>query len=237
MTRYLPIASAVIIVAFAFLVFRRYRGRGGTHLLLWGIGLGMFGVASLAEAYSTLRWSPTVFRLWYLTGAVLNAAWLGQGTVFLLSRRKRVARTLLGFVIIGSMFATYLMFTTPLNAARFNSQETLSAQYREILPRGAPVRRLTPIFNIYGLITLVGGALYSAWLLWRKEIVPNRVIGNILIAAGALALGFASTLVRLGLGDYLYVAELIAAVFMFAGFLLATSRGPARAGAPEVLPI
>lgn len=99
------------------------------------------------------------------------------------------------------------------------------------------MRRLTPIFNIYGLITLVGGALYSAWLLWRKEIVPNRVIGNVLIAAGALALGFASTLVRLGLGDYLYVAELIAAVFMFAGFLLATSRGPARAGAVEVSPI
>ncbi|MGH2399740.1 MAG: hypothetical protein ACRDF6_07825, partial [bacterium] len=48
--------------------------------------------------------------------------------------------------------------------------------------------------------------------------------GNLLIAVGALALGFASVLVRLGLGDYLYVAELIAAIFMFGGFLLATSR-------------
>lgn len=224
MTRYLPIASAVIIVIFAALVFRRYLNRGGAHLLLWGIGLSMFGVGSLTEAYSTLAWHPTVFRLWYLTGAILNAAWLGQGTVFLLSRRRGTARALLVLLVLGSILATWFIFTTPLNATRFNSDETLSAQYREILPRAATVRRLTPIFNIYGLLTLVGGALYSAWLLWRKEIVPNRVLGNLLIAVGALALGFASVLVRLGLGDYLYVAELIAAIFMFGGFLLATSR-------------
>jgi hypothetical protein len=233
---YLPIASAGIIVVFAVLVFGRYLRRGGTHLLVWGIGLTLFGVASLMEAYSTLAWSPSVFRLWYLSGATLTAAWLGQGTVFLLSRRRRTARALLVTLVIGSMLATWLIFTTPLNAARFNPQETLSAQYREILPRGAPVRRLTPIFNIYGLLTLVGGALYSAWLMWRKEIVPNRVIGNILIAVGALAIGFADILLRLGLGDYLYVAQLIAATFMFGGFLLATTRVPVHLGAPEMSP-
>ncbi|MBI2122655.1 MAG: hypothetical protein HYT96_00675, partial [Armatimonadetes bacterium] len=65
---------------------------------------------------------------------------------------------------------------------------------------------------------------------------PTRVIGNILIAAGGLALGFASTLVRLGLADYLYVGELIAAVLMFAGFLLVSTPLPVRAGRPEVLP-
>lgn len=236
MIRYLPAATAAVIAVFAVLVFQRYRARGGTHLLLWGIGLTMFGIASLAEAYSTLAWSPAAFRLWYLAGAILNAAWLGQGTVFLLSRRRRVARTLFALLVFGSVLAAWLVFTTPINAARFTPQETLSAQYREILPRGAPVRRLTPIFNIYGLMTLVGGALYSAWLLRRKEIVPHRVIGNILIAAGGLALGFASTLVRLGLADYLYIGELIAAVLMFAGFLLVSTRLPVRAGRAEVLP-
>src|SRR3970282_2544724 len=99
----------------------------------------------------------------------------------------------------------------PLSAARFSPAETLSYQYREqkapngeivpgILPKGATVRRFTPFFNIYGLIALVGGALYSAWLLWRKEIAPYRVIGNILIAAGAFVIASASTMVRLGLG-------------------------------------
>jgi len=84
----LPFASTIIIFVFAFLVFRRYTRRKGLHLLVWGIGLVWFGLGSLAEAYSALAWNATLFRLWYLGGAVLNAAWLGQGTVYLLVRRK-----------------------------------------------------------------------------------------------------------------------------------------------------
>jgi len=292
-TRALPVASALVILVFALLVFRRYRRRGGTHLLVWGIGLTMFGVGSFTEAYSTLAWDPTVFRLWYLGGAILNAAWLGQGTVYLLSGQRmpnlllalimgyaaaallfiglaapldirpgyvaalitfhgiiftvalyrrwirkwspqRLTTVLTILLAAGSLGAAYLTFTLPLNAATFDPTQTLSAQYREILPPGAVVRRFTPIFNIYGTISLVGGALYSAWLLWRKEIMPNRVLGNVLIATGALSLAFASSLVRLGLGDYLYVAELAGAVLMFAGFLLATVRAePGRQAAYE----
>ncbi len=227
LTQWLPVASSLVIIAFAAMVFRRYAQRGGTHSLVWGIGLTMFGIASFAEAYTALAWNPVVFRLWYLNGAILNAAWLGQGTVFLLSKRRRRAQILLGLLVVGSLVGAYFIFSTPLNPARFTLHEPLGSQYRDILPPGATVRKLTPFFNIYGLITLVGGALYSAWLLYRKEIVPQRVAGNILIALGGLALGFASTLVRLGLADYLYVAELLAAVSMFAGFLLATMRMPA----------
>jgi len=79
---------------------------------------------------------------------------------------------------------------------------------RGLLPLGAPVRLTTPFFNIYGLLTLVGGAIYSAYLFWRKRVLPNRVIGNILIAAGALLIGTASTLTRLGYGQFLYLGEL-----------------------------
>lgn len=79
---------------------------------------------------------------------------------------------------------------------------------------------------------VVGGALYSTWLLWRKEIVPHRVAGNLLIAMGTLSLAFASTLVRLGIGDYLYVGEFTAATLMFAGFVLATARVPVMREAP-----
>lgn len=283
-TQWLPVASALVIVVFAYLVFLRYLRRGGAHLLVWGLGLAMFGLGSFGEAYSAVTWNPTVFRLWYLGGALLSAAWLGQGTVYLLSGQRlpnllvslifgyitaavlffslaapfdidrravaaliafhglifgaafqrrlvrrwspaRLTAVLTAVLVAGSAIAAYLIFVVPLDATRFSPDQTLSAQYRDILPRGATVRRLTPIFNIYGLITLVGGALYSAWLLWRKEIVPRRVMGNILIAAGALALAFASTLVRLGLADYLYLAELVAAVLMFVGFMLATTRG------------
>jgi len=103
---------------------------------------------------------------------------------------------------------------------------------RGILPLGTPVRLTTPFFNIYGLLTLVGGAIWSAYLFWRKRVLPNRVIGNVLIAAGALSIGFASTLTRLGYGQLLYLGELIAAVLMFAGFLTAAKPQPSEEPGP-----
>jgi hypothetical protein len=97
---------------------------------------------------------------------------------------------------------------------------------RGILPLGSAVRLTTPFFNIYGLLTLVGGAIWSAFLFWRKRVLPNRVLGNVLIAAGALSIGFASTLTRLGYGQLLYLGELISAVLMFTGFLSAAKPQP-----------
>jgi drug/metabolite transporter (DMT)-like permease len=90
-----------------------------------------------------------------------------------------------------------------------------------VLPLGAPIRISTIFFNIYGTLMLVGGALWSAWLFLRKKVLPNRVLGNVLIAAGALSIASASTLTRLGIGSYLYLGELIAAVLMYSGFVLA----------------
>jgi len=92
---------------------------------------------------------------------------------------------------------------------------------RGLLPLGASVRLTTPFFNIYGLLTLVGGAIWSAYLFWRKRVLPNRVIGNVLIAGGALLIGSASTLTRLGYGQFLYIGELVSAILMFTGFQVA----------------
>jgi len=97
---------------------------------------------------------------------------------------------------------------------------------RGLLPLGTPVRLTTPFFNIYGLFTLVGGAIYSAYLFWRKRVMPNRVVANVLIAVGALSIGFASTLTRLGYGQFLYLGELLAAIMMFIGFRVAARPQP-----------
>jgi hypothetical protein len=107
---------------------------------------------------------------------------------------------------------------------------------RGLLPLGSPVRLTTPFFNIYGLLTLVGGAIWSAYLFWRKRVLPNRVIGNVLIAAGALSIGSASTLTRLGYGGLLYLGELIAAILMFMGFLTAARPQPQEETIPGAVP-
>lgn len=105
-----------------------------------------------------------------------------------------------------------------------------------LLPLGSPVRLTTPFFNIYGLLTLVGGAIWSAYLFWRKRILPNRVIGNVLIAAGALSIGSASTLTRLGYGQFLYLGELLAAILMFIGFRYAARPQPDEIVQPLAAP-
>ena len=84
------------------------------------------------------------------------------------------------------------------------------------------VRVLTPFFNIYGVITLVGGAIYSAWLFFRKRIMPHRVIGNVLIAVGAMFPAIGGSLSRLGYTEFLYLSEFIGAILMYSGFLTAT---------------
>ena len=104
---------------------------------------------------------------------------------------------------------------------------------RGILPLGAPIRTTTIFFNIYGTIMLVGGALWSSWLFLRKGVLPNRALGNVLIAIGAILIASASTLTRFGIGDFLYVGELIAAIFMYEGFTLA-ARPAEEAGSEAV---
>jgi hypothetical protein len=85
---------------------------------------------------------------------------------------------------------------------------------------------LTPFFNLYGTLLLVGGAAYSAWIFWRKRILLHRVIGNVLIATGALLPAFGGAFSRLGIGGALYISELLGAILLFLGFLRATTPVP-----------
>lgn len=236
----LPFVSTAVMLAFTMYVLQRYAVRRAPHFLFWGLGLAMFGAASFAEAYLALAWNKWVFFIWYFFGAVLNAGWIGQGTVYLLFRKKWV-HSLTAIVVLGSLVALVLMLQImpKLDVAQFTTAKPISDQYRHIMPsvkEGGAVRLTTPFFNIYGLITLVGGALWSAYLFWRKRVLPNRVIGNVLIAAGALSIGFASTLTRLGIGSYLYLGELVAAVLMFVGFLVAATPQPQEVREEQALP-
>lgn len=213
----LPFVSSLITLIFALVVFRHFLERRRAQSLLWGIGLVMYALGGAAEAYyAALGWNDLVFRLWYLFGAILVAAWLGQGTVYLLLRR-RIAHGLMAILILGSLYATFKIFTANLDPSLLPGTQ-LSGH---AITSGG-VRTLTPFFNIYGLVTLVGGALYSAWVFGRRRILFNRMLGCVLLALGALAPSLGGTLSRLGLTEYLYLGELLGAVIMFAGFLLTT---------------
>ena len=225
---YISILSTIMTFIFAAAVFNRYRYKKGNHLLMWGIGLIFYGLGTLTEVLLSFSFSGLALKIWYLSGAMLTAAWLGQGTIFLLIRKRGVARNLAIILAFVSLVAFALVLIAPITpaSASFITSQPVSAQYQQILERSGLITLLTILLNIYGTIALVGGAIYSAYLFWRKKVLINRVMGNILIAAGALLPAMAGSFIKAGLVDWLYVSEFLGVLLMYVGFLQATASKP-----------
>ena len=96
---YISILSTIVTFILMAAVFRRYQLKGGAYLLVWSLGFLFYGLGTLSEVILSFTFSPLMLKVWYLTGAMLTAAWLGQGTVYLLVRRRGVASLLA--VILG----------------------------------------------------------------------------------------------------------------------------------------
>lgn len=223
--RYIPVFSTIVTFAFTLAVFQRYQKKGGKHLLFWSVGLFLYGLGTLSEVVLGFVFNEWALKVWYLTGAMLTAAWLGQGSIHLLFRKNRWAEYLMYLLAVVSIVALVLIFLAPLTGkqAGYNFAGTVSGQYKEILERSGWLIFLTIILNIYGTLGLVGGAGYSAFLFWRKKVLAERMFGNILIAFGAISPAMAGTLVKAGIVDALYLSELLGAILMFIGFVLATA--------------
>ena len=216
-----PFASSLISFIFALFVLRRFKERRGAHLLLWGIGMVFYGIGGFTEGYfGAFGWNPWIFRFWYLFGAILVAAWLGQGTVYLLARRKW-ANAFMILLVLGSIYGAIRVFTAELDPGLLTSSLHTGSELsgHAIVTDG--VRTLTPFFNIYGTVTLVGGAAYSSFIFWRKRILLHRTIGNVFIAVGAILPAFGGTFSRMGISGALYISEFLGAVLIFLGFLRA----------------
>jgi hypothetical protein len=227
---FLPFLSAAISFVFAYFVFVRYAEKKRPHLLLWGLGMIFYGIGGFCEGYyGAFGWNPLVYRLWYLFGAILVAAWLGQGTVYLLARRNW-AHGLMILLALGSLYGLFKVFSAELNPGLLTTSVHTGSELSGHAIVTPGVRTLTPIFNLYGTVTLVGGAIYSSWIFFRKRVLLHRTVGNILIAVGALAPAFGGAFSRMGVPAALYIGELVGAILMFIGFQRATT--PMSAGQP-----
>lgn len=234
----ISVLSTIISFAFAGSVLNRYRQRKGMHLLMWGIGLILYGLGTLGEVILSLAFNEYVLKMWYISGAMLTAAWLGQGTIWLLVRKAGIARMLTYLLAAVSLLAIVLVLAAPLTpaAASYDISQPASEQYKDILVRSGLISALTIFLNIYGTLALVGGALYSAFLFWKKRVLLNRVLGNILIALGAMFPAMAGSFVGAGMFDWLYLSELVGVVILYTGFLLATVQRPAVEKGPIPTP-
>lgn len=208
------LATLVAVVFAGFVFFGQYRRRRRPHQLVWSIALVIFGVATGCQALAAVGgWSAGLYRVWYLSGAVLGVVYLGLGTIYLMAPR-RLADLLTGAVVLASLVAGWLVAAAPVDL-------DLALQAGSISGAGMPqsVRLLTPIFNSLGTVALIGGALHSAWVFHRKGLYPHRVIANVVIAVGAFIVALGGTLSRLGRPEYMYLSELVGIAVLFVGFL------------------
>ena len=205
----LPLASSIVSLIFTIIVLDQFFAKRKAYQLVWAIGLFMFFL-SMGSAFWIEAWGLNETA--YLFGAILVAAYLGMGTLYLLARR-RVAHIIMAILLVASLYAAFRVFTASIDLS------TLSSLSSDAIPQG--VRLLTPFFNTFGTVALVGGAIYSAWVYWRHRLMPHRVISNILIAVGAMLPALGGTLARFGLSSTAAHALLIllGIIIIFIGFL------------------
>ena len=220
----ISLLTAVASLLFALTVLDQYVERRRPYQLVWTAGLLLYCLASAVGAFREASGTTEVgFRLWYYTGAMLVAAYLGTGTVYLLAPRG-VGHAVMGVLLAVTLVGGILAFSAPLSAnvvAALPGGEVLASRDPVTGDSFYPsyVVVITVLLNVYGTLALVGGALYSAVVFAMRRAVAYRVVSNVLILAGALTSAAGGTLDRLGLPGPHALALLVGVVVIYLGFL------------------
>lgn len=228
LVHYIPIATTVLSVIFFIILARRYFERGKMQYFWWGLGVACYGLGTGLEATITLLGNSVFLnKAWYIAGALLGGYPLAQGTVHLLLK-KRTAHILtwLSFPMI--VILSILVALSPTNMDVLLSHK----------PGGAAIgwqwiRPFTPIVNLYAAVFLIGGAALSAVRFARHTGTKHRMIGNILIAVGALLPGIGGGLAKSGIVEGLYIGEFLGIILIWLGYASCVRR---PAGVPEPIP-
>lgn len=216
---YLPIATTVLSVAFTGVLTRRFLRHGGTHLLWWGFGVACYGIGTALESAVTLfENSPGLNKAWYIAGALFGGYPLAQGTVYLLLK-KRTAHILTALTVPLIVVLSVLVVLSPTDM-----EELLPHK-----PGGAAlgwqwIRPFTPIVNLYAAAFLIGGAVLSASRYARQQGSKHRMIGNMLIAFGAILPGVGGSMAKAGYVEALYVGEFLGLILIWLGYASCVRR-------------
>jgi hypothetical protein len=219
----LPVAAALLALLFTILLLRSFRRRRAGEKLLWAGGFALFAAATACEAIAQgSRWSPGLFRGYYLCGGVLTVAWLGAGSAWLaLDRRTRDA--LVGGLLVATLAAAVAVGLAPVHASMLAHAPSAGPPADGALGGHAFIWAIA--LNSFGTVFLLGGALYA---IARRR----RVRANLWIAGGALVLALSTSMTRADENSFVYLGQLVGIACMFAGFNLTGGRQRARSDPP-----
>ncbi len=226
----LPVVSLLLSVGLAAATLRRYHLRGQAHELVWSATFASFALAAGCEVLGHFwAWTALSARIYYLAGATMSVGFLAVGTLYLLAPRQ-FARAGLVVTLVQSSAAILLVWRAPVDS------RLLDGEGWRALEKNGELTALAITVNSLGTIIVVGGALISAWLLWRGHGPPGRAAGVALIGLGTLVVAMGGTLTRLGRHEYLYAAMAPGLLLIFCGYLLANRRGRSgHTGEPAAL--
>lgn len=209
---YIPLLSTLVSFSFSYVLFRHWRHKKSFYVLWWMLGVITYGLGTLSESINTLGgWHEVNFKIWYIVGALLGGAPLAQGTVYLLTGKK-IGHILTTILVSYVIFASISVILSPVN------YDLVTARLTGKVMEWHWVRMLSIPVNLYALVFLVGGAIYSAIKYSMEKHGKARMIGNICIAVGALLPGIGGTATRFGHVEVLYVTELLGLIFIMTGY-------------------
>ena len=224
--------NVIVVAFFAATILRQYIRRRRDAQLYWSIALCMAFLGTLAYIMLILG-NPTsepgkfFFRLYYTLGAALTPAWLGLGSIALVTG-KRTART--GFLLLcaASILAVVTISSAPINMQAL--ARIAGTPGTGILGAGTWLPTII-VLNTLGVVAVVGVALYSGWQLLRRRtnvygFHPGTLLwANLLILAGDLFNAAAGTLARtLGLSSSFWLIMAVGWVVFYTGVLLTGRR-------------
>jgi hypothetical protein len=230
-THYIPIITTIISFAFTVALYKHWQYKPeAKYLMWWTIGTFCFGIGTLTESINTLiGWSVWNMKAWYISGALLGAFPLAQGTVYLLLKKK-TADILAWFFIVYIAVASVAIILAPVDMSIVDP-----ARLTGKVMTWTWARMFSILPNTYALIFLVGGAAWSAIQYARKQGSGNRVLGNWLIAIGGILPGIGGSFTRFGYVEMLFVTEIIGISLIWAGYRAMTLPYTASVSIPPVV--
>ena len=125
----------------------------------------------LRETVGLNQW---IFRLWFLSGAMLVPAYLGTGMLYMMAPR-RVSNAFLGYLLVVTVAAVVLVLTAHIRtpdacAAGLTALECLvpSLTLTEMGFFPPWIRVLAAILNLYGGLAVLAGAVWAVGMLARE---------------------------------------------------------------------
>lgn len=227
-----PTVNVVLTALFAGVVLRQYMQRHRIYQLYWAIALSMAFLATLAYVLMIVV-QPTsavgvlFFRIYYILGGALMPAWLGLGSIALVTNA-RVTRICLVILCVLSVLAAVLISISNVDLHQLS--QVAGTAGTGILQNGAWLPTIITL-NSFGALAVAGVAIYSGWKLIRRQ--PN-VAGfrtnnllwvNTLILLGVALISLAGSRARFfGAEGGFWLVMALGWVVFFIGVLLSSRR-------------